>query len=129
MADGKNPVLVFGNPDFEPDSLPLRILPRLREELPEMEFVAADPNEEWDVSGDITIVDTVINLAEPRVFESLDAFEAAPRVSMHDFDALANLRLMRKLGKIGTVRVISLPPGFDPELAIFFVTSSLKGDD
>lgn len=127
MTRGKDKVLVFGNPDFEPDSLPLKILPDLRRRLPETDFAAADPNEEWDVSGDITVIDTAINLAEPRIFDSLDAFETSPRVSMHDFDALANLRLMQKLGKIGDVRVIALPPGISEEDALSFIFSHIDG--
>ncbi|MEA3249060.1 MAG: hypothetical protein U9Q03_01735 [Patescibacteria group bacterium] len=118
-------VLVFGSPDFEPDALPLKILPRLKERLPEIDFVAVDPNEEWDIAGDITVIDTAINLTEPRIFDSLDAFEAAPRVSMHDFDALANLRLMQKLGKIDSVRVITLPPDTPPDDALNFIDSAL----
>lgn len=119
-------VLVFGNPDFGPDSLPLKILPDLRRRLPDIGFTEIDPNEEWDVSGDITVIDTVINLTGPRAFDSLDIFESAPRVSMHDFDALANLRLMQKLGKVGSVRVIALPPDISPEEATEFVIHGLK---
>jgi hypothetical protein len=122
----KNTVLVLGNPDFEPDSLPLRILPELRKKLPEIDFFHADPNETWDISGDITVIDTGINLTEPRIFESLDAFEDSPRVSMHDFDALANLKLMQKLGKIGEVRILALPPGSSTEDATAFVCDRLS---
>lgn len=118
-------VLVFGNPEFEPDALPLKILPELRKRLPDIDFMAVDPNEEWNIEGDITVIDTAINIEEPRIFDSLDAFEAAPRVSMHDFDALANLRLMQKLGKIGTVSVIALPPTIAPEKAIEYTSTAL----
>jgi len=126
MTSDKMKILVFGNPDHEPDALPLKILPEVRKRLPDIEFVVADPNEEWDVGGDLTIIDTAINLTEPRVFDSLDAFEAAPRVSMHDFDALANLRLMLKLGIISSVRVIALPPQISPDDAIRFMTEKLS---
>jgi len=118
-------VLVFGNPDFEPDSLPVRLLPEFRRRLPTVEFIHVDPNEEWEASGDVTVIDTALNLNEPRVFMSLDAFESAPNVSMHDFDALANLRLMQKLGKIGAVRVIALPPNLNPDTAVTFVVENL----
>jgi hypothetical protein len=128
MTDRKTTVLVFGNPEFEPDSLPLRMLPKLRKRLPDIGFVAADPNEEWGIEGDVTIIDTAVNLTEPRVFDSLDMFEAAPRVSMHDFDALANLRLLQKLGKIGTVRILALPPEIQPNTALAFIADALITD-
>jgi len=108
-------VFVFGNPDIEIDSLPVKLLPALKETFPDVEFVALDPNEDWDVPEDMIVVDTVVNTEEVAVFDDLKAFMAAPRLTCHDFDAYANLMLMMKLGKIRTVRIVGIPPGKQPD--------------
>ena len=37
-------ITVFGNPDLEIDNLPIRLLLRLREVFPDVEFEMEDPN-------------------------------------------------------------------------------------
>jgi len=118
-------VFVFGNQDYAPDSLPLRLLPDLRTTFPHVNFLALDPNENWEVDPDITVIDTVINLDQPRVFESLAVFEQAPRVSMHDFDALTQLKLLAKLGRINSVKILGLPPNMEPALALDWLKQQL----
>lgn len=108
-------IFVFGNPDLQEDSLPLRIIPALQKEFSQMHFITVDPNEEWDIppasQEHLLIIDTAIGIADVTVFADLSKFVPAPRVSMHDFDALANLRLLMKLGKINKVTVIAIPMG------------------
>ncbi|HCC21794.1 hypothetical protein A2480_04115 [Candidatus Uhrbacteria bacterium RIFOXYC2_FULL_47_19] len=118
-------ILVFGNTVYEPDSLPLKVLPDLRRQLPGNRFLTLDPNEEWDISGDLIVIDTVINLSEPTIFKSLNAFQTSPRCSTHDFDALAQLRLLDKLGRIGRVTVIGLPPQMSEAAASDFIATVL----
>lgn len=118
-------VFVFGNPDLPFDSLPLRLLPALREALPEVSFEVLDPNEEWDVPEHILIIDTVINLIEPQVILGLDAFMSAPRMTCHDFDAYANLMFMKKLGKIDDVTVLSLPPQYDEKDCVSWLVEQI----
>jgi len=118
-------VFVFGNPDLAMDSLPLRLLPELRRRLPGVDLQVKDPNEEWDVPEELTVIDTVVGISEPRLFPSLDDFASAPRLSMHDFDAFANLRLLQKIGRLKSVRVIGLPPDWDETAAAEFVEKNL----
>ncbi len=103
-------IFILGNPDVPLDSLPLRILPALRKLFPGIEFQIKDPNEDWEVPEELTIIDTAIGLTEVTVFTDLDQFKPAPRVSLHDFDALANLRFLKKLGRLKKIRIIALPP-------------------
>lgn len=101
---------VFGNPDISNDTLPLQLIPTLQTRFPEVVFRALDPNEEWDVPAHMLVLDTVVNLDAVTTFQSLDVFMAAPRITCHDFDAYANLMLLKKLGLISGATVIGLPP-------------------
>jgi Ni,Fe-hydrogenase maturation factor len=128
-------IFVFGNSDLSFDSLPLRILPKLREEFPNIQFEVKDPNEEWDIPEELIILDTVISgddtsrTKEVTVFDDIDKFTAAPRVSMHDFDALANIRLLKKLGKIKKIKIIGVPPDMDEREVVEKVRPFLKKSD
>mgnify|MGYP001582747102 CR=1 FL=1 len=108
---------VFGNPDIAMDSLPLRMLPHLRKRFPDIHFVTLDPNEEWNILDPFVVIDTVLGQSDVRLFRSLDEFDASPTVSVHDFDALFNLRYLAKLGKLKEVRVIGIPPEMPEEEA------------
>ncbi|MDD5251294.1 MAG: hypothetical protein PHT12_01500 [Patescibacteria group bacterium] len=125
--DKKTTIYIFGNPDLQLDSLPLHLLPDLCAARPDIEFVEKDPNEEWgDLPADLTVIDTVVGISEPRVFDGLDDFLAAPRLSMHDFDAYTNLRLLQKLGHLKSVRVLGLPTEMDENAALEFITRAVS---
>ncbi|MBP6881438.1 MAG: hypothetical protein KBC35_02325 [Candidatus Pacebacteria bacterium] len=108
-------IFVFGNEDLEMDSLPVRMVSEFRQAFLEHEFILQDPNEEWDMSDPFWVIDTVVGLAEPQLFDSLDAFVGGPRMSMHDFDAFSNLRFLQKLGKLPPIKIIGLPVGISSE--------------
>lgn len=116
---------VFGNPDIAMDALPLRILPALRVRAPEIDFRALDPNEEWELVDPFVVIDTVVGIPSAHIFRSLDEFAAAPTVSVHDFDALFNLRYLKKLGKLGAVHILGLPPEIPEEEAIVQVLAMI----
>jgi hypothetical protein len=118
-------VFLFGNPELPFDSLPLRILPQLRERLPNISFEVLDPNEEWDVPLHMHIVDTVVNLREPTVTHGLDAFLSAPRMTCHDFDAYANLLFLKKLGKLTTITVFGVPPHAEEDAVLTWLIEKI----
>jgi hypothetical protein len=119
-------IFVFGNGDLEMDSLPLRILPRLEEKFSEVKFEVKDPNEDWNVPEELIMIDTVVGIKDVTVFEDLEKFSGAPRVSMHDFDALTNLRLLQKIGKIKKVKVIGVPPEMGEEEVVDKIIKIIK---
>lgn len=108
---------VFGNPLVPQDAGPYKILPFLKKQFPQIEFIIVDPNEDWaEGEKDLNILDTVLGLTTVTLFDSLDRFyEQRRKVSLHDYDLLNELRLLQKLGKITKVRIIGLPPKFTPE--------------
>jgi hypothetical protein len=103
-------VFIFGNQDLEIDSLPIRILPLLKQALPEHSFTILDPNEEWNVPRNMTVIDTVMGIEKVTVFDNLASFLKTPRVTCHDFDAYSNLQFLFKLKKIDSVRILGVPP-------------------
>jgi len=118
-------IYVFGNPDIPEDSLPLRILPRLRLAFPAISFEIKDANEEWDVPENLTIIDTTVGIDSIRVFHDLESFSGAPRVSLHDFDALTQLRYLQKLGKLKKITIIGVPPTMAENEALDAVSKTL----
>lgn len=121
-------IFVFGNPDVELDALPLRILPRLQKAFPDISFEVKDPNEEWDVPEELIAIDTVVGIDAVRVFDDLAPFLAAPRVSLHDFDAFANLSLLKKLGRLKQIKIIGLPPTISDDEAFEAVRTILSAN-
>lgn len=121
-------IFVFGNPDLDFDSLPLKILPRLRERFSDIQFITVDPNEEWDMPEDVVVIDTVVGIEKVMMLDGLEKFVAAPRVTMHDFDALAQLRYLQKLGKIKKVTVIGIPPTISESKAFEEVSAMLSAN-
>ena len=111
-------IFIFGNPDLSIDSLPLRIVPELQVKFSDINFEVKDPNEEWNVPEELIVIDTVLDIKEVTVFDDLDSFSGAPRVSMHDFDALSNLRYLKKLGKLKKVTIIGVPTEISEEVAV-----------
>lgn len=105
-------VHIFGNPDIAMDALPLRIQAKLEERFPHVEFRALDPNENWEIPDPFIVIDTVVGLSDIHVFRGLDEFANTPAVSVHDFDALTQLRFLKKLGKLGELIIIGVPPEF-----------------
>lgn len=118
-------VHVFGNPDLATDSLPLALLSGLKRKFPAVEFRTLDPNEEWEIPDPFILIDTVLGIPDIRVFRSLDEFDASPTVSVHDFDALFNLRYLKKLGKLKTVLIIGIPPTSEQNALAAAVASAL----
>lgn len=115
-------VWIFGNPDYEPDALPLKLLPELKKCLPGVSFSIKDPNEEWDLERRSTQTDTQINAEEPliiidtvqgikevTVFTDLNQFQPTPRVTVHDFDLGMKLRWLQKLKKLPPFTIIGIP--------------------
>ena len=118
-------IFIFGNPDLPMDALPLRLVPQLQARFPQHEFLIKDPNEEWEVPEKLIVIDTVKGIESVQVFHGLDAFSRAPRVSMHDFDALTQMRLLQKIGQLKEVAIIGVPPDIGQQPALELVIKEL----
>ena len=105
----KPQIWLFGNPDFTPDALPLKLKDALQKRLPNFYFIIKDPNEEWELPEKLIIIDTIQGLDKITTFTSLNQFQNAPRLTVHDFDLLTNLRWLAKLKKLPPFLIIGLP--------------------
>lgn len=124
-------IFVFGNPDIAADATPVQLLPFLREQFPKIEFLFLDPNEEWEIHDPLIIIDTVMGIQGIHIFHGLDEFAKTPSLSVHDFDALSQLRLLKKLGKLGQVVIIGVAPLLnlkEAEAAVANTLSALLSD-
>ena len=121
-------IYIFGNPDLPADSLPLKILPELRNKFPQLQFEVKDPNEEWDVPEELTIIDTVEGIEKVTIFDDLAKFVRVPRLTLHDFDALSNLLYLQKLGKLKKIKIIGLLPMAPPDEVLKVVSAILSAN-
>jgi len=110
-------IYLFGNPLIKKDSLPLKLLPKLKIKFPQIDFIAADPNEDFPPVGEknIIILDTVIGIKEPKILD-LDDFQTPAGgktpISPHDYDLLFHLLLLKKIKRLDKVKIIGLPLEF-----------------
>lgn len=121
-------VYIFGNPDLKIDSLPIRILPKLKKNFPHIDFQTKDPNEDWDIPKKLVIIDTVLGIEKIKIFTDLDKFSVTRRVSLHDFDLGAELSYLKKLGKIKKIKIIGIPPSVKESKAVKEITAILTSN-
>ncbi len=119
-------VFVFGNQDLAADSLPLRILPDLQKSFPDILFTVKDPNEEWEITDPFIMIDTIIGIDQVTVFNGLENFIPPPAISVHDFDIMANLRYLQKLGKLKTIKIVGIPPTISEKKALQETKKNLR---
>lgn len=104
-------ILVFGNALFKADSLALKVADSLRG-MPGFEFVECDAAEDLERFGpDLLILDAAVGIKKVVLLDNLDQLENSPSYSMHDLDLALSLKLLMKLGKLRSVRIIALPMG------------------
>ncbi|MDP1688653.1 MAG: hypothetical protein Q8L47_00800 [bacterium] len=121
-------ISVFGNKDYTPDSIPLKIMPKLSAFFPAITFIAQDPNEltlptekEW------WIIDTVVGLKSVKLIEMDDLKKNLPdQVSMHSFDLGTHLFWISKLDKNLKIHIIGVPPEISEDKAINGVGAILE---
>ena len=109
----KSTIYVFGNEDYAPDSIALIAVERLIKLNLEVEFVVVKPNQDLPFIGEdkVVIMDNIAGIEKVTLIEDkdLDKLVMSPRNSVHDFDLGFQIKYLKKLGKLGEVRIIGLP--------------------
>ncbi len=105
-------IYVFGNPLVKEDSVPLVLLPKLKEKFPEAKFIVTDPNENFPPAGEtnLVILDTVKGIKKPTLLDLNRCMtNKKTPISPHDYDLLLHLLLLKKMKKIESVKIIGIP--------------------
>ncbi|MBU0907622.1 MAG: hypothetical protein KKD18_05620 [Nanoarchaeota archaeon] len=121
-------IYLLGNPSFEQDSLPVKLLSKLQAALPQFQFQHLDPTENLPEEEHLILIDTILGIKEVKTLteEELDKIQSSPTVSMHDFDLGFQLKLAKKLGQIKKVTIIGVPPEGNQEEIIKQISKQLK---
>ncbi len=108
-------VLVFGNPLVPEDSLALKVAEKLKGNF---EFKILEAVEDIENEGrNPVILDVAEGIKKPVLISDLEKLHTNPIYSMHDFDISLALKLLKKIGKIDSVRIVAIPIGYPMEKA------------
>ena len=112
MKKGKRlfKIYVLGNLLLEQDALPIQLLPKLREQFSDIEFLELDPTENLPEEENLILIDTIINTDKIQILKDIDKIQSSPSYSLHDFDLGFQLKLAKKLNKLQDVTIIGIPP-------------------
>jgi Ni,Fe-hydrogenase maturation factor len=106
-------IYVFGNQDEVSDKKAFEVMDALKDKLSEIEWVVVKPNEDLPFAGEdeVVLMDVVQGLKAPRLIEDeeLNQIAIGPRMTAHDFDLGWQIKYLKKLGKLGRVRLVGLP--------------------
>jgi len=102
-------IYVFGNPLVKEDSLPLKLIDKLKKEFPSIEFSEFDTVEDLELVEELNIIDTVKGIKKVELIEDIDKIITDKIYSMHDFDLGYNLKLLKKMKIIDKVKIFGVP--------------------
>jgi hypothetical protein len=108
-------IYVCGNVILEQDNMPFKILPELRENLPELDFIEFDPSENFPPDDPLLILDTVLGANEVTVIKDVEKLADSPRISVHDSDLGFHLKWLKKMGNPQKVIIFGVPAAGDKE--------------
>lgn len=120
-------IFVFGNQKVKTDSVPLKILPKLKEQFPQIKFIVKDPTEvinhqedEWWILDTVQGVNNVTIIDDPSVFANQSS------LSVHDYDLTFEIKLLLKLGKLKKIKIVAIPHFMQKDQALVKVTKLLS---
>jgi len=106
----KKTIHVFGNPLLEQDSLPLKLLPKLKKEFPQIVFKEFDSVEDLQAEGrSLLIIDSVQGIKKVQLISNIDSIITEKIYSLHDFDLGQSLKLLKKMNMIDEVNIFGVP--------------------
>lgn len=111
-------IYVLGTPLLKQDSLPLKLLPKLKTLFKNISFIHLDPTENIPEEDHLILIDTVLDTDQIKIIKDINRIQSSPNYSLHDFDLSFNLKLMKKLNKIDKVTIIGLPFSIKEESAL-----------
>lgn len=123
----KKTIYIFGNPLLDFDNLPIKLLPKLKKEFPNFNFIHLDPNENIKpINKELIIIDTVININKVKIFNNIDKIELDTIYSAHDLDLGFNIKLLQKINKLNKIIIFGIPPKLKEEEALKQLIKEIK---
>jgi len=119
-------IYVFGNPLVKEDSLPLKLIDKLKKEFPSIEFKEFDTVEDLELEKELNIIDTVKGIKKVELIEDIDKIITDKIYSMHDFDLGYSLKLLKKMKMIDKVRIFGIPMKINEEKVFSQLKSLIK---
>ena len=119
-------IYVFGNPLVKEDSLPLKLIDKLREEFPNIEFEEFDTVEDLELKKELNIIDSVKGIKKVELIEDLEKIITDKIYSIHDFYLGYNLKLLKKIKMIEKVRILGIPVKIDESEAFDQLKKMIK---
>jgi hypothetical protein len=102
-------ILVFGNPALPSDNLALKVGETLKKDGYDVVHLE-DPLGLLKLNlSDAVILDVAEGVQDVTLLTDVDKLVLGRLYSLHDFDMAYFLKLMKQLGKLGTVRIVALP--------------------
>jgi len=111
-------IFVFGNALIETDSLALKVAEKLKERVKGVEFEAVESLDDVENKDDLYIMDVAFGIEKVQVIEDLENLQTKQPVSGHDFDLAIELKILKKIGRIGKVKIIAIPAEYDLNKAV-----------
>jgi len=102
-------IYVFGNPLVKEDSLPLKLINKLKKEFPSLQFKEFDTVEDLELEEELNIIDTVKGIKRVELINDIEKISTNKIYSLHDFDLGYNLKLWKKMKMIDKVRIFGVP--------------------
>ena len=109
-------ILVFGNPLIEKDSLALKLIPKLKKQFSKsnFNFVEFDSTEDLQKEGrNLIILDVVEGIDKIEIITDIDRLSIGNIYTMHDFDLGYNLKVLKHIGLLDSVKIIGIPMEMD----------------
>lgn len=109
-------LLVFGNEDFSFDNGAIRLISYLQQRLPEMNVQRLSrPEQLLDFIGtEFIILDVAAGIDSPVVITDVDAISYRRKVTSHDMDMSAFLKILKEVGRLGGATIVAIPNDRDP---------------
>ncbi len=123
-------ILVFGEEDLEYDNGAIKLIAYLKTQLSELEYIIfkiSRPEQILDFIGtDFIILDVAKGISKPTLITNLDSINYGKKVTTHDMDLAAFLKVLKNLGEIKSVPIVALPNDQDTEKFKEEVVSIIK---
>ena len=119
-------VYYFGNQDVECDNKTFDVINQIDKQNKNITFVFVKPNEDLPFINEkkVIILDTVEGIRKVSLIDDLEKFTLPKSSSVHDYDLGFQLKYLKKIGKLGEIKIIGIP--MNGEIDYFLIQSILR---